>query len=336
MLEGQSTIDQIYTVYSGKFRRYHGESWLKRILDIKTNGLNIRDAALVVVGFFQSLRLLTGIKPDVILLKGGFVGVPVGLAAALTKRSFITHDSDIIPGLANRLVGRWASLHATGMPAEHYKYPRDSVRHVGVLVVEDYQHVTPQLQKQYKIDLGLSPASRVLLVTGGSLGARAINLAMVKISPELLQKYSDLHIIHQVGKGNVRTYGEYTHHRLKVLEFLNPLATYMGASDIVVTRAGANTMAELGVQGKASVVIPNPLLTGGHQLKNAEYLLQQKAIAVVDETNISKDPQVLLTQLETLLQDSGQRQKLADNLHSLTITDAAQRLALLLLETASK
>lgn len=335
LTKGHTAIDEVYTIFSGKFRRYHGESWLRRLLDFKTNAQNIRDGSYVVIGICQSLRLVRKVRPNIILLKGGFVGVPVGLAAALLKKPFITHDSDALPGLANRLVSRWAKWHATGMPAEYYNYPKRSVRHVGVLVGEDYQPVTPPLQKQYKIDLGISPASRVLLVTGGSLGARAINLAMVKIAAELLQDFSDLHIVHQVGKGNVKTYGEFKHHRLEVLEFLAGMHTYTGAADLVVTRAGANTLAELGVQGKASIVVPNPLLTGGHQLKNAEYLLQQSAVTVVDEAAMVRDPRQLQLKIEELLKDSVQRQKLADNLKALTIPDASQRLALLLLEAAT-
>lgn len=336
MMEGVGTVDQVYAVHAGKFRRYHNESWLRHVFDFRINALNVRDAIFVVIGFFESLRLLGKIKPSVILLKGGYVGVPVGLAASFKRLPFITHDSDIMPGLANRLVGRWARCHATGMPAKYYKYPSESVRHVGVLVVDEYQSVTPPLQKQYKIDLGISSASRVVLVTGGSQGARAINLAMVRIAKELLKKHSDLHIVHQVGKGNERVYGEYEHHRLHVLEFLKDMHIYTGAADIVVTRAGANTMAELGVQGKATIVVPNPRLTGGHQLKNAQYLLQHKAISLVDEEAMNRgDGGALQKQIEELLGDSVERQKLSENLKALTIPDASERLALLLLETAS-
>jgi UDP-N-acetylglucosamine--N-acetylmuramyl-(pentapeptide) pyrophosphoryl-undecaprenol N-acetylglucosamine transferase len=203
-----------------------------------------------------------------------------------------------------------------------------------VLVVEDYKEVTPPLQKQYKIDIRVSPASKVIFVTGGSLGARTINLAMVRIVPELLHKFPDLHIIHQVGKGNSKVYGEYSHHRLSVLEFVQPLSTYMGAADIIVTRAGGTAIAEAGVQAKATIMIPNPILTGGHQLKNAQYLLQHAATEVVNEADIINNPLTLIGAIERLLQDSNKRQNLGQKLKSLTIPDAAQRLALLLLESA--
>lgn len=335
MLENNSDIDEFYTIFAGKFRRYHGESWWKRALDLKTNALNARDAVFVLIGIVQAYFLLGRLRPNITLLKGGFVGMPVGLAAAVRKQRFITHDSDFVPGLANRLVSRWAELHATAMPAEYYGYPKSSVRHIGVLVTEDYKPIDPVTQKQYRINIGISPASKVLLVTGGSLGARAINLAMVKVAPKLLAKFSDLHIIHQVGKGNLKVYGHYAHPRLKVMEFLKPLAHYMGSADLILTRAGANTLAEIGVLGKASLIVPNPYLTGGHQLKNAEYLLQHKATQVVEESKMVTDPGILETTLEDLLSNSNKRHELSTNLQKLTIPDASQRLALLLLELAS-
>lgn len=319
-------------MFAGKFRRYHGESLLKHLLDIKTNALNLRDAVWIGIGFLQSLRILGKVKPDMLLLKGGYVGVPIGLAAAVKRRPFITHDSDALPGLANRLVSRWAKYHATGLPAEYYKYPSASVKHVGVLVAEDYQPVTPAQAKQFKIDLQISPSSKVLLVTGGSLGARAINLSLVKIASELLDRFYDLEIIHQVGKGNTRVYGDFAHPRLHVLEFMQPMHRYTGAADVVITRAGANTLAELGVQGKATIVIPNPRLTGGHQLKNAQTLLNQEAVRVVDEAALTERPALLVEAVEDLLADSAGRQRLGSKLQALTVPDASHRLALLLLE----
>jgi UDP-N-acetylglucosamine--N-acetylmuramyl-(pentapeptide) pyrophosphoryl-undecaprenol N-acetylglucosamine transferase len=305
------------------------------LFDIKTWLLNLRDSLLITVGIVQSLVLIRRLKPDVIFLKGGFVGVPVGLAAAFWHIPFVTHDSDALPGLANRLVARWAAWHATGMPASYYPYPKAKTRHVSVLVSRDYLPVTPALQAEYKQELGVKPEHKLLLVTGGSLGARRLNVAMTGLVPTLLEKYQNLQIIHQVGKGNQKTYGPYQHERLQVIEFMQGMHRYTGAADVVVTRAGANTLAELGVQGKACIVVPNPLLTGGHQLKNADYLIEQAAALVVNESAITQSTEALQTAIETLLTDESQAQTLAQKLQSITITDAAQQLAELLISTAS-
>src|SRR5689334_19136294 len=113
-------IDQVHSVRAGKFRRYHGEG-IKQLLDLKTMFKNVRDFFYFLAGIWQSYWLLKRLKPDGIFIKGGFVGVPVGLSAAMQKIPYITHDSDALPGLANRLISRWASAHAVGLPKDVYK-----------------------------------------------------------------------------------------------------------------------------------------------------------------------------------------------------------------------
>lgn len=327
-------IDETFAVSAGKLRRYHGESWLRRLFDVKTNLLNLRDLFRFGWGILQAWRLLGKIKPDVVFQKGGFVGVPVGLAAAMRHIPIVTHDSDAIPGLANRMVSRWARVHATALPAEHYPYPSAKVLPVGVLVEHNYQPVTEEAQREFKLRLVLRPDAPLLLVTGGSSGAERINKAVVEIANELLINHPDLQIIHQAGKGKTGVYGDYKHERLHVLEFLNPMYQYMGAADLVVCRASANTLAELGVQGKAAIVIPSEVLTGGHQIKNAKILEEQGAAAVVYEDKMYDLQHGLLPTIERLLIDKTKRDNLAHTLQTQTIPDAAHRLAMLLLEQA--
>ena len=336
LLHDNRDIEEVRTIFAGKFRRFHGESWLKRLFDVRTNLLNIRDLFLFAAGFIQSIWLIKRLKPDIVFLKGGFVGVPVGLSSALWHTPFVTHDSDALPGLANRIVARWARYHATGMPAEFYPYPKDSVVHVGVLVANAYQHVTPQLQVEYRQQIGIPLEAEVLLVTGGSLGAAAINQAVRLIAPSLLEHDPKLHIVHQVGKGKQGAYAGFTHERLHVLEFLQPMYAYTGASDVVVARAGANTIAELGVQGRAVILVPNPHLTGGHQTKNADHLAAKNAVKVVTEVELEPDGHALQAAITDLLTDSTERLTLGQTLQSITIPDAAQKLATLLLEIADK
>jgi UDP-N-acetylglucosamine--N-acetylmuramyl-(pentapeptide) pyrophosphoryl-undecaprenol N-acetylglucosamine transferase len=336
MTAANPDIDEIHTVFAGKFRRYHGESWVRQFLDLPTLLLNLRDLFYFILGTLQALVLVRRLKPDVVLLKGGFVGVPTGLAAAFWKRPFVTHDSDVLPGLANRIVARWATYHATALPAKHYSYPAESVRDVGVLVSKDHGLVTPKKQAQLKEKIGLPPASLLLLITGGSGGAERLNQAVRPLVPRLLQDYPNLYIVHQVGKGKKGTYQDFSHERLRVEELLFPLYAHTGASDVVVTRAGATTMAELGVQGRACIVVPNPLLTGGHQIKNAEKLKEQGAVRVVDEATLQQQPQQLNSVIRELLDDKDQRQRLGQRLSEITPGDAAYRLAVLLLEVGRK
>lgn len=329
-----ASIDETQSVFAGKFRRYHGESFLKRLFDVKTIFFNIRDAVYVVIGSVQAIFLLKRLNPNVVFLKGGFVGVPIGLAAALWRIPIITHDSDALPGLANRIVGRWAVLHATALPKEYYRYSPDKVRHVGVLVGKQYKHITDEEQGKLRLDIGLPEQGKLLFVTGGSLGSQRINSVVAQIAAQLLDKYEDLHIVHQVGKGNAHAHGTFSHDRLHVLEFLDGMYRYSGAADVIVTRAGANTLAEFGIQGKTCIVIPSPFLAGGHQLKNGAYLEEANAALVLDEVAVTAEPQLLETAITSLFEDAEKSQQLAHNLQSISIDDAAARLAQLLIEAS--
>lgn len=329
LISDNAAIDDIHSIFSGKYRRYYGESWLRRLVDIPTLVLNIRDVFYVLAGIIQAYSLLGRIKPDVVFLKGGFVGVPVGLAAALRKIPIITHDSDSIPGLANRIISRWATLHATAMSPETYVYPKEKTRQVGVLVEHSYVHVDDELQAKYKKQLGIPRDQKVILVTGGSSGAAAINRAMKEIVLSVLEKQPALTIIHQVGKGKMADFKGITNNNLVLMEFLSPMHVYMGAADIVITRASANTLAEIGTQGKPAIVIPSPHLADGHQLRNADYLEEQGAAIVVREGDL---PDGLKKAIDKLLSSQSERSIVSQKLQQLTIPNAAEKLAKLIFE----
>jgi UDP-N-acetylglucosamine--N-acetylmuramyl-(pentapeptide) pyrophosphoryl-undecaprenol N-acetylglucosamine transferase len=334
-----SSIDKVYTVRAGKFRRYHGEG-LKQLLDIPTWFKNIRDAIYVLIGTFQSRRLLRQIKPDIIFVKGGFVGVPVGLAAASLHIPYITHDSDAIPGLANRIIGRWATKHAVALPVEVYHYPASKTIMTGIPVQSDFVAVTSSLKAQYRTKLKLPPKAKVLFIIGGGLGSQRINQAVAAAVPHLLREFPDLYVVHGTGRANekeVRTAYEEKlspaeQGRLKVAGYINDVYRYSGAADIIITRAGATNLAEFALQGKACIVVPSPFLTGGHQLKNAHYLAEQGAALVLNETDLTADPNRLAYQVSDLFNQPGQQRELGIRLAKFAKPDATKDLARLILD----
>ena len=334
-------IDQVYSVRAGKLRRYHGEG-LRQLLDLPTLFFNLRDGVYVLIGLVQSYRLLRRLRPDVIFIKGGFVGVPVGLAAAKLGIPFVTHDSDAIPGLANRLIARWAALHTVALPADVYRYPVAKTVSVGIPLVGDFKPVTAALKAHYRQAIGLPAAAKMLFVIGGGLGAQRINQALFEIAPHLLAEYPDLQIVHGVGRANeasaTAAYRAVLQPaalaRVHVKGYLSDLYRYSGTADVVVTRAGATNLAEFSVQGKACIVVPSPFLTGGHQLKNAQVLADAGAAVVVDEAAMQADPNFLARAISDLLKQPEAAHAMGQQLQRLAHQDSALRLARILIKTA--
>lgn len=336
VLAGNPDIDHTQQIFSGKYRRYHGESLIQKLTDIKTVTLNIRDAFFVILGIAQALYLLAVRRPNVVFLKGGYVGVPIGLVAALYRIPIVTHDSDAIAGLANRLVSRWTTVHATALPVDTYNYPLQKTRQTGVIVSDEYQKIDAQARESFRRELAIDTSAKVLFITGGSSGAVEINRAVAAIVEDIIALDPRVYVIHQVGKGKQ---GVYTHQgseieRLEVHEFLDGLHKYSGAADLIVTRAGANTLAEFAVQAKPCIVIPSPHLAGGHQLKNADFMRTHGAAVVLDEAEMTTDPQVLLRAVSDVLLSDEKQQKLADTIHRLAPSDASRSIAQLLLDVA--
>jgi len=337
-----ASIDHVYTVRAGKLRRYHGEGW-RQLLDIPTVVKNIRDVWWVFVGFWQSLALLRRLHPDVIFVKGGFVGVPVGLAAALLRIPYVTHDSDVIPGLANRIIAPWAKLHAVAMPKELYAYPAAKTLTVGVPISHEYHAFSAAEKQAVREQLGITTA-RVLFVTGGGNGAQLINEAVADNAEQLLRRYPDLTIVQLSGRIHEQTLRKrYSQQlspadqkRIIVKGFVTNLHQYSGIADVVITRSGGTSMAEFAAQSKACIVIPNPLLTGGHQLKNAKVLADRRAVKVLWQEKLQADHGALMPLLTELLDSPKASEALGKQLNEMAQTDAATRLAVVLLETGKR
>jgi UDP-N-acetylglucosamine--N-acetylmuramyl-(pentapeptide) pyrophosphoryl-undecaprenol N-acetylglucosamine transferase len=333
-------IDFLVFINAGKFRRYH-DARLGGLLDIKTLVLNARDFFRLPGSIISSWRLMRRFKPDVMLSKGGFVAVPVGIAARLSGVPIITHDSDTVPGLANRIVGRWAKLHATGMPAENYSYPKDKIEYVGIPVDERIKKITPRIQADCREQLGLPKSANVLLLSGGGNGSLKLNELLLSVAKNLLEADLSLYILHITGQAHLQNVKAAYKEKLTKMEqarvivegFTPDFYAYSAAADLVVARAGASTLAELAIEGKACIIIPSPFLAGGHQLQNARRLDEAGAAAVADETI---EPDEFLVLVSELMSNDHRRFELAKNLYAAAKPDAAARLAALIIKNTKK
>ena len=334
-------IDQVFTVRAGKFRRFHGEG-LRQLLDIPTVLKNIRDVFFVIIGTYQSWRLMRRIKPSIVFSRGGFVSVPVAVGARLRGVPYITHDSDLTPSLANRLIAGGASLHAVAFAKELYPYPANKTITTGIPLNKHFKPVTSEVQKEYRSQLNIPAQAKLVFVIGGGLGLARCQFSCSRCGTASTTDFPDLYVVHAAGRNNEKALQEQydsavtssERHRLKVHAFIHDVYRYSGAADIVVTRAGATNLAEFSVQGKACIVIPSSFLAGGHQLKNAEYLAEQGAAVVLKPGDLIADPNRLASCITDLLQEPHKRQQLQTEFAKLAQPNAAHQIAKLILEQA--
>lgn len=331
----EKSIDVSYAITAGKFRRYHGTSFLSHVLDIRTMMLNFRDFFRFVAGTYQAWRLLGKCKPDSIMLKGGFVCVPVGFAARLRRIPYITHDSDAVPGLANRITAKNATYNTTALPVEIYPYEQKKAIQVGIPIRKEFTYVSEDDMKKSKVALGLDPQRPVLFCVGGGLGAQRVNKALVAAMPNLMSEVDGLYSIHLTGK---KLYEETMNlykstlsskqlESVKLIDFTTDLYAYSSAADLVLTRGGATNIAEFAAQAKTCIVVPNPMLTGGQQLHNANVLSDANAAIIVHEDTLDSLGTILSEQFKV---EAKSRVEIGMRLHKLAVPNSAERIAELL------
>ena len=280
------TIDKSYAIFAGKWRRYHGISLWAHLSDWRTMLKNIRDLFLFAIGFMQSISLLINWRPSVVFVKGGYVGLPVGLAAALLRIPIVTHDSDALPGLTNRMLARFARKQCVGLPVQYYKqYEQRKLVQTGVPISDRFTALTDEQILALKQTLQLPVDAQVLTIFGGSLGAVRLNTAVLEAVPTLLSRMPKLHILHVTGAQQAdeiaKAYGSLEPalaNRVWSWPFLTNLYEITGVANVVIARSGATSIAELGAQKKAVILVPNPYLVGGHQTYNARLVEENNAL----------------------------------------------------------
>jgi UDP-N-acetylglucosamine--N-acetylmuramyl-(pentapeptide) pyrophosphoryl-undecaprenol N-acetylglucosamine transferase len=319
----------VSTVPAGKMRRYANLKWHDRFRHIFVSYIpNFFDMFKLAAGIVKSYFKMLAFKPDVVFVKGGYVGLPVGLAARFyPKRPLVLHDSDASPGLTNRILSKYATKIAVGMPVEFSKYDKLKTEFVGIPVGRDFCPAHVAEKNKLKQKHGVSNADPVVLVIGGSQGAMVLNQAVLAAYPKL---GSLAKVFLVAGEANYDDVKATISQRpqdfggLHILSYVK-LAEFMKMSDIAITRAGATTVAELAAIGVASIIIPSPYLASDHQTKNAKVFQKNQAAVVLSEDEL--DGNKLYDAIYNLVKNKDLRTKLAQNLHKFHIQDAADKMA---------
>lgn len=292
---------------------------------------NFVDGFKVLVGTVQSFGKLIVWRPDVVFTKGGFVCLPVGLAAHLLRIPLVIHDSDAHPGLTNRILSRWATKIATGAPLEYYSYPKSKSRYVGIPINTAFHPYTKAQQWDSKRDLGLDTDKPLVVVTGGGLGAGRLNGVVVETLRDLQKMATVILVAGAAHYDELRTRMPKDSEQFKLFSFVNNMPELLGAADIVVTRAGATTILELAALAKPTILVPNAALTGGHQLKNAAVYGDAQVAVVLDEDAMVEKPALLVKAVSGYLKDPKTTASMAKRFGKFAKPDAAKDMATMIL-----
>lgn len=300
---------------------------------------NMKDMARVPLGVAQARSIVADFKPNVILSTGGYVAVPIGIAAGILRRPLVVHEQTVRLGLANRLLAKRATRVAVSSPSTLELLP-EGVRERAVVTGNPVRAEVLAGEPLKAVDaLGLDsfdPDLPVLYVTGGAQGAVQINRVVTEALPWLTQHAN---VIHQCGPNNLQDMFERTATlsaeqaaRYRVMGFVGAeLPDVLALADVVVSRSGAGTIAELTALGKPSVLIPLASAAGNEQSHNA-HRLQDVGAAITLEGEVHERD--LRAALRPLLSDAGRRERMSQAAREHGLPDAAERLVDLLLEAS--
>jgi len=309
---------------TGKWRRYFSFK-------------NFTDLFKIGIGLIQALWKVWVIMPDVIFSKGGYGSIATVLAGWLYRIPIIIHESDSVPGLANSLLAPFATLIAVSFNEAANYLPKDKTYFTGEAVRDSF--FKPSESERERVSLHLTTKKPIILVLGGSQGARKINDITLDVLPNLLEAAE---VIHQTGDDN---YDSVFSESRVVLEGLTgeQLISYhpvnflvepeyvaaMHVADLIISRTGAGSIFEIAAVGKASILVPITDSPGDHNRRNAYIFAENGRAEVIEEANLT--PNLLLSVIRSILSNPEKKKTMEEKAKQFATPDAAGLIAQALL-----
>ena len=294
---------KIKWIICGKFRRY---------LNFQSFFQNLIDFFKIPIGIFQAFFYILFINPDLIFSKGGYGSIPAVISGWILRVPIFLHESDVIPGLANRFLAKFALEIFVSFPRTLY-FPQDKIVVVGNPIRTELLRGDKREAMEYFKISGEKP---VILILGGSQGAQRINDKILIVLNDLLENFE---LIHQTGVKNFKQVESEAEVIIKkelkkyyhLFPFLKEeqLKRAYAVSDLVIARAGSGTIFEIAALGKPSILIPLPESAQDHQLENAYSFFENKATIVIEEKNFT--PGFFLKKLKFLFSHREELEKMA-------------------------
>lgn len=261
-------------------------------------------------------NMINDFKPDVVIGVGGYVTVPVIMAAkSLNIKTFI-HEQNSIAGKANLWLSKFANLIGVSFKSSITEFPKEKTIFTGNPCMEDAVKKTPM----DKSELGLSKNKKLVLFVMGSLGSSKVNDFLVKTME--LFKNKNYEILYVTGKNDYEEISKNNFpSNIKVVPYIENMTRIMKNTDLIVTRSGASTLSEIIALNLPSILIPSPYVPNNHQYVNAMDLVNEEAAVLIEEKNL--DSKKLVTEIDNILNDKLKLKKMKNNLDSLKVEGSA-------------
>ncbi|MBQ4601717.1 MAG: undecaprenyldiphospho-muramoylpentapeptide beta-N-acetylglucosaminyltransferase [Clostridia bacterium] len=291
---------------------------------------NIKTAFLAAKSFGDCKKIIKKFKPDVVIGTGGYACWPVVAAASNLKIPTVLHESNATPGFAIKMLEKKATKVFVNFEETipQLKHPEKAVR-VGNPLRGDFSTVSRESARAHQ---GITGKYRYMILSvGGSMGAERINQEVIDMMKTYTSRHPEILHIHGTGaieyeetKRMFHDAGLDKYPNLQLLEYIYDMPEKMAAADIVINRAGAMTLSEIAVLGRASVLIPSPNVTNNHQFKNADVLRKADACILIEEKELCDH--ALAMAVESLIGDGEKRSMMEKNVEQFAVKDAAQRI----------
>ncbi|OQX01036.1 hypothetical protein BWK69_00100 [Candidatus Parcubacteria bacterium A4] len=310
---------KVKTVLAGKIRRYWG---------IKPFFENVIDLFKLPIGIIQGFFYVFFMAPDLIFSKGGYGSIPAVIAGWILRIPVLLHESDVIPGMTNLLLSKFALRIFTSFPKTK-KIPTSKIILVGNPIREG---LLSEEKTEVKSFFRIESEKPVILVLGGSQGSQRINNKILEILPELLKNFE---LIFQCGTENLRQVKGESNAVIKdelkkffhLFSFLkeDEIKKAYAACDMILSRAGSTTIFEIAAAGKPSILIPLPESAQNHQVENAYSYSKTEAAIVLEESNITAH--FLLGKMKYLLENPEEMKIMSENAIKFSKPQAAKEIA---------
>lgn len=282
---------------------------LRRYFSPRTVG----ELFLIPLALFQAFLICQSFGPDIIFAKGGYVSLPIVLVGWLLGIQIVSHESDVVIGLANKITARVAKKICLGFPENYYQgLPKDKIVYTGIPLREEFINLS-------STPLSFHPPKPSILIIGGSQGAHAINRVIFQSLDRLLPNYK---IIHFSGHSDFPWLKKKISPGYQVFDFVDHPAKLMNKADLIITRCGATSLAEIASLGKPAILIPLPWATGAHQEKNSLIFKKAGAGVILKQEELSSKN--LVQTINKLFSDRERLKRMGESAKSLAKPEATK------------